>query len=97
MWKWIVEEHQKDSRADVDALKHKWMKDNGFRNIKADCFFCDYNEHQTKGLTGCECCPGCLVNKQFLCVNETYLYYRRPAKFYAKLVELNEKRKKAKS
>ena len=97
-WKWIIEQLDKGSdetnENSVVLLKLKWAKQNGYENkISAACFFCEYVSRR-----GLDCatkeCPGQLVSQQFQCENSSYAYYSKPRKFYKKLLELNEKRKK---
>jgi len=92
MWKWIAEQRRRDGSLPVNLLRLEWMEEhflNGY--ILSDCFFCHYAA-QFGGL--CDHCPGKLVSKRFDCGITSYNYNNKPIKFYKKIVELNEKRKK---
>jgi hypothetical protein len=106
MWKGTAEEIRKGSTLDVDQLKREWLIGNGYKNNYPvyDCFFCDFAGllYDVDFLGGKPClsnCPARKIDRKFLCNNESYHYFYKPLKFYAKLVELNKKRlaKKRKS
>jgi len=95
MWKWISEEVEKGSALDVNELKHKWLEMRGYKHYPtAGCFFCQYDDEQreTRGVD-CHFCPGKLVSRRFGCENETYNWFKKPTKFYKKLLELDKKRR----
>jgi hypothetical protein len=91
MWKWIVRQ-VKAGRTDIGNLKRKWRKDNGYRNIRSDCFFCEYSSKRDGNL--CDNCPGKLVDKEFSCGGTDYDWSEKPLEFYKVLKKLNRKRKK---
>jgi hypothetical protein len=92
MWRWIAKVWQtpRYRRYDVIVLKDMWLRKNGFRYIRADCFFCDY-----KGSDLCcdQACLGSLVNPEFNCCNDDYNYVHKPVEFYKELLRLNRIRK----
>lgn len=96
MWKWIIEEIKRDKTQSIEGLKEKWLIKNKYENIFCDCFFCNYAYQQP--LKDCEdmCdfCPGRLVSKRFNCFDSSYNHETKPLKFYKKLIQLNNKRRK---
>ncbi len=82
MWKWVSVQ-----KGSVRNLKRKWMRENGYKGIVANCFFCHYST--------CSSCPGKLVDRSFSCCHEKYAYDKHPKKFYKKLLSLKRKRDKA--
>lgn len=88
MWKWIAKNWKRSDN--VVALKRKWLEKNGFTygSIAALCFFCDH-ARLASCTVDCRKCPGKLVNSRFYCMNESYNYYEKPKKFYAKLLHLD--------
>lgn len=95
MWRWIAKQRKEGNERSVPQLKSQWVQDNkytGKNKIQDKCFFCEYANQQ--GLsTGCQDCPGSLVDEYFECSNEEYNWYENPEQFYKKLLELNKKRK----
>ncbi len=90
MWKWISENW--NPGRSVEIMKRRWLKDHRFKNAPiSHCFFCQHNAFHAD----CSDCPGRLVSKRFHCENVSYDYYNRPKRFYAKLLELDAKRKQA--
>ncbi len=93
MWKWISENWARGMT--VDTMKEDWLARHRFkRGVYNDCFFCEYmDEHreQTKHGT-CDGCPGALVSRRFHCMNATHCF-TKPKAFYAKLLQLDAKRK----
>ena len=105
MWKWIVEQRQKelDALDPVFLLKRRWLNNNDYYGITNDCFFCKY-AHKKDGYGDitipegsreikCSKCPGRLVAKRFSCQNMAYDWYFKPEKFYQKLLQVNQQRK----
>ncbi len=90
MWKWISKQKKARNAKSITHLKEKWMQSHHFKNVQADCFFCEYAERQGRG---CSSCPGNLVNKRFHCGRTSYHYGMKPTAFYNKIVALNKKRK----
>ena len=92
MWKWIAEQAKKNDEVDVIKLKTKWTKKHGYKDVKIlkDCFFCDWAGSSDDRI--CEC-PAKKIDPNFKCCNSLYYYHHKPLAFYAKLVELNKKRK----
>lgn len=84
MWKEIK------GRSDIPQAKAKWLNNNSFFDVRANCFFCEFNERMDR----CRRCPAVLVDSDFKCERIEYDYLSNPEKFYMKLVELNELRKK---
>lgn len=92
------------STEDIDELKEEWMEEKGYEDEVADnCFFCAYAEQQIQwtGHIGdsnfddrCPHCPGRQTSPRFNCLAKSYHYSDRPGKFYAKLLKVNEKRKR---
>ena len=78
----------------IEDAKGNWLRENGFNPacIASQCFFCDYISRY--GRPSCSNCPGKEIDSKFDCRDGRYCYYKFPAKFYAKLVELNEIRLK---
>ena len=90
-WKWIVE--NLDDEHGPEELKvaylHKFGK--GVR-LCLNCYFCEYDANADFG--GCRNCPGKLVERRFHCnTNKSYSWRLNPRAFYAKLLELDKKRK----
>lgn len=97
MWKWIAGQIEQGSTSTIDTLKAQWLRRHPrFGEIYNNCFFCEYlNQHPTNKKGDCPTCPGRLVNRQFNCMdNATYNFGKKPLEFYAKLLELDKKRKK---
>ncbi len=90
MWRSIAKAKTKNPRKWVSVLKRKWLYDNGFTNLKGDCFFCDYEARKDRG---CDLCPGKLVDPSFNCCTDEYHYKRKPITFYKELLRLNRIRK----
>ena len=93
MWRWIanVWKTERYIRYCVWELKDIWLKENGFKDVYSDCFFCQYRE----GANG-DCnvvCPGALVDPNFDCYNIDYEWHRYPVEFYQELLRLNKIRK----
>jgi hypothetical protein len=87
MWKWVSENYEKYSN--VHRAKGAWLVDNGYPELihGSACFFCLYTDP-------CCGCPARQVDDDFHCVNsEGYDYLAEPKAFYAKLVELDKKRR----
>lgn len=96
-WKWTIKQLDKDTEKDVETLKEEWLKQHKYENdnnVENDCFFCEYATVICPKETKCEDCPGQFVSKTFSCLRNRYHYYDKPHKFYKKLLELNEKRKR---
>ena len=91
-WKWHIQQLDLGIKTDIHFLRNKWMRQNGFTNIKNSCFFCEYNI-QNGGDT-CSDCPGILVSSRFRCWHNSYDYKLKPRKFYAMILKLNKRRKK---
>lgn len=98
MWKWISEVY--DDTVGVGSLKIQWLDEHGFtRDIDSDCFFCEYQAihgggiRHYRGKDFCEHCPGGYISKSFNCFCPNYHYGTKPKAFYAKLLELDTKRK----
>lgn len=100
MWEWIAKQVAKaikEGRSwDIEDLKEEWMKNHPRFDGEIDhnCFFCEYDEQRD----GCNCefCPLRLISKRFQrlhCANKSHDFKHKPLKFYAKLLELNKKRK----
>jgi len=91
-WKYIVE--NLDSGKPVHVLKEKYIKKHDSESISVNCYFCEYDwQHHNIGDSGCEHCPGRLVDKHFDCLNVKYRFKKKPRAFYRKLLALNAKRK----
>jgi hypothetical protein len=89
MWRWIAKVWVKGK--DVEKLKRRWLRDNGFTAspLSSNCFFCNYitsAEH-------CDGCPGRLVDSSFSCFREAYNFEQNPPAFYRELLRLNRMRK----
>jgi len=94
MWKWIAENYTDGD--EVCELKDQWLRDNGFRKVALNCFFCHYDrDERIAGERICKHCPGVLVDSKFHCNDIAYDYTYSPNEFYAKLLQLNAKRLKA--
>jgi len=94
-WAWIRKQIEAGALSEftINALKHKWLKDNGFESIQNRCFFCDYTDKKKRGVN-CTRCPGRLVDSSFHCSHRDYSYYYKPLAFCDKLLELNAIRSK---
>ena len=97
MWKWVSEQY--DGSNDVPTLKGVWLKSHRFRNIEANCVFCEWHQSHGGGeceyqeVTICENCPGVYISKSFCCQSyPTYQYDANPKAFYRKLLQLDAKR-----
>lgn len=96
MWKWISKRY--DGSVGVETLKRMWMREHRFTKPRiAGCFFCDYTGRDKDNFFLCEKrCPGKTISSRFDCQNKSYDYQSEPKRFYAKLLELDAKRKKQK-
>lgn len=86
MWRWIV---RQPCPRHIGSLKWEWLKENGFRDIESECFFCEYDNKSIKP-DACKNCPGYKIDKKFGCCNDDYHYYHKPAAFLRKITELNK-------
>jgi hypothetical protein len=98
MWRWIAAQKIAGSRKGVRRLKREWLEANGYRDPDtrpmADCFFCEYDT-VCRG-SGCDQCPGRLVDSSFCCENEDgYDWEDNPIGFYARLLHLDEIRRRS--
>ena len=95
MWKWVSERHELTGK-ESGILKVLWLKNHNKNRVKLrfDCYFCEFaNNKQLEGEAECKHCPGRLVSSWFHCERySTYNWMETPKAFYAKLLELNEKR-----
>lgn len=101
MWKWIDEVW--DLEMDVEKLKWQWLKEHGNPKVHFGCFFCEYQEKNDpigdiRGSlwdksSGCQHCPGVIVDPHFHCENEQCHYLEDPKGFYQILLELDAIRK----
>ncbi len=89
MWRSIAKAKTANPRKWVSTFKQRWLSDNGFKNLKGDCFFCDYIGEDP----GCDLCPGRLVDPSFNCCTDEYHYGHKPTTFYKELLRLNRIRK----
>jgi len=91
MWRSISKAKMANPRLWVSALKRRWLHDNGFKNLKGDCFFCEFKKEKR----GCFGCPGKLVDTDtgFNCCTGSYHYRYKPVAFYKELLRLNRIRK----
>ena len=86
MWRWIVRQPYPKC---VGELKKEWLEKNGFKDVDDDCFFCDYANRYS----GCEMsCPADKIDKSFCCGDYDYHWSHKPAAFFRKITQLNEKR-----
>ncbi len=78
---------------DILRAKEKWLEKHGFEGIAiaSDCFFCEWADAQDS-FSGCDACPGRMVNPQFNCVEKTYHHWTKPQKFEAEITALDLKR-----
>ena len=98
MWDWISANLPNGFRESstgmkefvVGSLKRQWLRENKFTKlITSNCFFCAYDK---KHGHRCESCPAALVQKNFLCTDDTHHFAHDPIGFYQYLVKLNSKR-----
>lgn len=91
MWKEITERYE--DGMDIYSLKEDYIKKHRIsEDLEELCYFCEYTvQHKRKGNL-CTYCPGCLVDKEFDCVNPNYHYAAKPHAFYRKLLALNKQR-----
>lgn len=89
MWRWVAKAKTENSKKQVSILKLRWLYDNGFRNLKNGCFFCDF----IRETRSCGGCPGKLVDASFNCCTDAYYYRLKPVLFYKELLRLNRIRK----
>ena len=90
MWKWISKR-----KGNVWVLKSRWMKENGYRSIAGNCFFCQYHNIYGKEKGGeCNGCPGVKVDKQFDCYATAYSFEHHPKEFYQEILKLYGRRQK---
>jgi len=90
-WRKMIKQKKAGSRRRITTLKRIWCKENGFANIAAHCFFCEYDEQYD---ADCSKCPPTRVDKHFHCQNPEYHWRYNPLKFYAKIRKLNRIRLK---
>ena len=94
-WRWIAMRLKAGDGRGIESLKEEWLEKHGYNwdDVRLDCFFCQYSyQPRQKGCHGS--CPGHKVDKAFRCDHPEYTYDIEPLKFYAKLLELNKRRKK---
>ena len=92
MWRSIAKSKIEYPGQWVSTLKERWLRDNGFKNLVGDCFFCA----AAAAANTCDLCPGRLVDLSFSCSNENYSYAQKPVAFYKELLRLNRIRKERK-
>ncbi len=93
MWRWIAKQLRANDSLGIEALKKKWLKQHGYRNVQLDCFFCEYAKRGwEEGMGGCGECPGKKVDKLFKCGHADYDWAKRDGGFYNKINSLNKKR-----
>lgn len=85
-----------DLSGDVCENKVVWMTENGFEDIKNDCFFCQFAHDEYLKLENhgsmCDFCPAVLVDLKFNCNKVEYDYRYYPKEFRRRLHQLNKKR-----
>ena len=93
MWKWIAENWR--SFDYVPVMKREWLDTNGFGKLDEDCFFCDYAEKFANDDDDdlCAKCPPRLIEPKFDCHDIGHRWHADPKAFYAKLVQLDKKRR----
>ena len=97
MWKWISETWK--PRLSVGQMKKQWLNENGFNSdkIHALCFFCEHAgriiDDDGVDVENCADCPASIVEPGFDCGELPHNYSINPKAFYAKLLELDAKRK----
>jgi len=98
MWKWISEVIAKSPiRLVVIEMKHIWLleHDPEMDNMASGCYFCEFRLQNSTNGYSCDGCPAKLIDPEFHCMAVLeYNHEHEPVKFYQKLVELNELRKK---
>ena len=98
VWEWCSKlwDDIYDKPGLVCENKEAWMVENGFEDIRNDCFFCHYahNEFIKPENHGCMCdfCPGVLVDPKFDCSHFDYHYENNPKEFRRKIRQLDKKR-----
>ena len=90
MWRWIAKQKRNSSRLQIGRLKWVWVSSHTKDHPLASCYFCEYVVR--RGL-GCNACPGRKIDTDFYCKDNDYHFSSKPLAFYAKLQELNKKRK----
>ncbi len=95
MWKWIAGQAKKGRTNGTRALKAEWCEKHNYKlyEIQHNCFFCQYDTTRKRA---CQSCPARQIERGFHCSDEEYCWRDNPLAFYAKLVELNKIRRKAK-
>jgi len=98
MRKWVATQRKKGSRVTISNLILRWLEKHRYQDgeLDSDCFFCEYDRQHRRQRGPCSFCPGVLVEPGFSCTDDDCDYEERPIAFYAKLVELNKKRKRRK-
>ena len=90
MWRWIVKNLGKGRG--ILGLKKQWLSENGFKDVKTNCFFCDFVNTYSERLD-CSKCPGTLIDPAFHCMNSAYDYSAKSGAFLEELLRLNRIRK----
>ena len=88
MCEWTASERSYYPGLDVDRLKCEWLYDNGYTQLKLNCFFCDW----CKG--ACHRCPARKIDEEFNCMDYDYSYDENPQAFLAKIKALDKIRRK---
>ena len=96
MWKWISENLKQGTS--VEGMKRQWLKQNGFKKpCRHSCFFCEYDHEfweNDDSVRWCVHCPARMVtNQNFHCDSDAHSWSQNPKAFYAKLLELDAKRR----
>lgn len=87
-WRWIVQ--QLDEGTDVRVLKRQWLEDNGYKQVKCNCFLCGYASQNNTSIFFCGDCPAILADNsvnEFWCQSSKYNFAYEPRAFLAKLEE----------
>ncbi len=88
-WHWIQLRIKRGDKRKVGGLKVAWIDKHGFKDITADCFFCEYDDQKCASMRDwCNCCPAKKIDPDFHCRNSAYHFSLRPLDFYAKITEL---------
>ena len=86
-WAWITEQVEAGSEKDIFIFKREWCAEHGFKNVRGNCFFCEYDKQNSDD---CSSCPGRLIDPDFHCGSPKYDFHYKPLAFNKKIIKLNK-------
>lgn len=88
MYKWIAARWLLTGTSVVE-LKKRWLKAHGYKttDLQGNCFFCECDKRRTGD---CQSCPAVLIDADFDCYKDAYVWSKKPVEFYLEIVRLDK-------